>query len=115
MKHDEKKVMEIFKKLREEFKSQIPGRIEKLHQLLNVITQDRMALNIAKELLRDAHNLHGSSRTFGFDNIAKNASALASAARQLLNDHEITSCQVRRMGFLINDLETQVSELGADL
>lgn len=110
MKYDDKRVQIAFIKIRKEFQSQIPVRIEKLQQVAKIIGKEMKTPDNAQELFRLAHNLVGAGRTFGFEEIARRAQKLANYIGQ--NKNSIFAlAKFEHLCCLINDLEAGAHDL----
>jgi len=111
MNFDDNYVQKIFLEIREEFRMKIPGMFGKIFQLARQINEKRILNDDVRELYRLSHNLEGSARTFGIDEVAINAKALSMRVNTLINNNEIMFEEINDINYFVGELESSVFNL----
>lgn len=104
--HDQK-IRTALEAVRKEFQLQIPVRFETIFILYKELENSGWRDKEARVLYRHSHNLTGSCKTFGIDDIAMHSQALSRQLRRLI-DADSASDKVSVVEKYVKELEMSV-------
>ncbi len=116
MKFDDHHVHATFLKFSLELQAQIPNKFKKIVQLAGQLKSTDFPFEHIQELYRLSHNLGGSAKTFGIEEVATKSLALANCVYPLLNsdfvyDRSVVIAEIKKIEYFVHKLKVAVTNL----
>jgi len=113
MKFESDDVQAVFVKISQEFVTQMPGKCQQLTLLAKKLKYIDGQFNAVQELYRLSHNIFGSARTFGIDDLAEKTLALTKCIYPLTKSDEavVVLFEKIKIESLIHELSICVDNL----
>jgi len=117
MEFNDEQVQAIYLKIGKEFQAQLSVRYEKIFQLTKEIKKNGLLIENVREVYRLSHNLAGSAKTFGIEDVAKKSHVLAKHVYAFIEndttvivESESIECFVLKLKASVNQLQSSMNE-----
>ncbi len=120
MKFDDNHVHAIFLKISLEFQAEIPNKFKKIIQLTGQLKNIDFQFENIRELYRLSHNLAGSAKTFGIEEVATKSLALAKHVYPLAHNALATKKnavieEIEKIEYFVDELKVGVINLQSSI
>lgn len=120
MKFDDDQVHAAFLEISREFQAEIPSKLKKITQLTSELKNIDSQFENIRELYRLSHNLAGSAKTFGIEEVATKSLALAKHVYPLAHNVLATKkntviAEIEKIEYFVHELKVGVVNLQSSI